>query len=156
MKFQHKRGSRFCGNPVYLPYIDQEVRVNGAGIFEIPDDSPDKLIDFLLNHAGHTQIDKPAPQPQPEPEQEPVEVEQEEPVQSIEEPEPEPQKDTAPEWYPDELSNINGIGKKTAKKIGKLFPNPDVIIESDRPDELGRISMKAWSQVQDYIKNRGE
>ena len=148
MLFKHRRGSKAVGTFVDLPYIDQRVNVRGDGTFSIPDDAPPQLIKFLREQARHSRVLPPAP-PQPKPQQTL-------PTPEIK-PDPIEAKKSAAEYpdYPEELTQVQGVGKRTAENVGKTFPTPkDILSYEGKPTQIRGLTLPSWLRIKDFIASK--
>jgi len=135
--YTHKRGNRATGwsIPHWPPKGQLPIRVRGDGTFKVPVSAP-KQIHKLIQESGHRRVTKSGPKKEVKPE-------------------PKKERKLTPEWYPEELANISGVGKSTVKAVGEKYKHPTEILETyetgTRPG--GQIG-KVWLKIVDFIKSK--
>jgi len=129
--YMHTRGTRATGWPISqwpLPGMSiPPVRVRGDGTFEIPDDAPARIHE-MIRESGHRPVER---QPRkPKKAAEPVD------------------NGPVPEWYPEALLDVNGVGVATLKRIFDRYPHPADILRQDATGTApGGPVGKVWPAV---------
>jgi hypothetical protein len=126
--------------PEYQPVV------NGEGVFLMPDDTPEMILDFLES-CGHQRVVVPvASSTAALPPVVLAEVEI-----PVSEPEPEPVVPKA-DW-PGCLKAIKGVGPSALKTIKEMFSAPKELLEYDDSNgPPGRIQPATWMKIKDYSK----
>ena len=150
MQYQHLRKNRVCGSYVDLGWgkgLERRPRINGLGIFEVSDKAPDN-VHAMLKNAGHIPINSPEEIKRPAPE--------------LPKPEskliPNQEMHTKPTYqgYPENLTEIPGVGAKTAKTVGAHFKTPrDLLRYAERNKRgPGSIAPGTWNKIRDYVESK--
>lgn len=129
--WMHTRGRRACGNRIDLRYTRQPEGhpvVQGDGTFAVPDACPEDVVKLLVSQ-GHVKTDK-----------KPVGITY-------------PPKVTGGTW-PDLLTNVKGVGAKTAQSIGKVFKSPAAFLAADGPPTGLDLSRSQWDKIEKYLNSR--